>query len=111
MMPPLRSLGGLTVLAAVTLGSALAARQTPPASPASPPMRGYSPAAAAAQRQVEERLRALPAPESIRAWHRYFTRTPHPATSPRTKEIAEYIAAAWKAQGLDDVVIHRYDVL
>ena len=27
------------------------------------------------------------------------------------KEIAEYIAAQWKAQGLEDVVIHRYDVL
>jgi len=83
--------------------------QDPPA-PA-PPMRGYSSAAAAAQRTTEERFRALPAPESIRTWHRYFTRSPHPATSPRTKEIAEYIAAQWKAQGLDEVVIRRYDVL
>ena len=107
----LRVLGGLTLLAALTLGDAPAARQTvaPPAAPT--PMRGYSPAGAAVQRQVEERLRALPTPDSIRVWHRYFTKTPHPATSVRTKEIAEYIAAAWKAQGLDDVVIHRYDVL
>ena len=83
--------------------------QDPPA-PA-PPMRGYSPAGSAAQRAFEERFRALPAPESIRTWHRYFTKSPHPATSPRTKEIAEYIAAQWKAQGLDEVVIRRYDVL
>ena len=93
-------------------GATVTARQ--PASAQSVPvvpMRGYSPAAAAAQRQTEDRFRALPQPESIRTWHRYFTTTPHPATSPRTKEIAEYIAAQWKAQGLDEVYLRRYDVL
>ena len=74
-------------------------------------MRGYSPAAAETQRQTEARFRALPVAASIREWHRYFTRTPHPATSARTKEIAEYIAAQWKAQGLDEVYLRRYDVL
>ncbi len=99
----------LLALSALSPSGVMVARQT--ARPAGQAMRGYSPAAAAAQRQTEERLRALPTPDSIRAWHRYLTKTPHPATSARTKEIAEYIAAAWKAQGLDDVVIHRYDVL
>ena len=93
-------------------GAEVAARQPAAAQPGpAGPMRGYSPAAAAAQRQTEDRFRALPSAESIGTWHRYFTKTPHPATSPRTKEIAEYIAATWQAQGLDDVVIHRYDVL
>ncbi len=36
---------------------------------------------------------------------------PHPAGSERTKEIASYIEKNWKEQGLEDVVIHRYDVL
>ena len=76
-----------------------------------PPLRGFSPDAAVAQRAIERRLRALPSTDGLRAWHRYFTARPHPATSPRTREIAERIAAEWKAQGLDEVVIHRYDVL
>ena len=91
----------------VTLGTGAqpAARQAPP------PMRGYTLAGAAAQRAIEARFRALPAADSIRSWHREFTKSPHVATSPRTKEIAEFIAASWQAQGLDHVRIHRYDVL
>jgi N-acetylated-alpha-linked acidic dipeptidase len=97
-------------LAAGLLAAGLAA--APLARQAAPPaMRGYSPSGAAAQRQVEARFRALPAAESIRQFHREFTRVPHPATSARTKEIAEYIAATWRAQGLDEVTIRRYDVL
>jgi N-acetylated-alpha-linked acidic dipeptidase len=79
--------------------------------PVAAPIRGFSPSGAAAQRTLERRLRELPRVESIKAWHRYFTAQPHPATSPRTREIANYIAAQWKAQGLDEVVIRRYDVL
>ncbi len=100
----------LAGLAALSAGAIAAARQTaPPPAPAK--MRGYSPAGAIAQRDVEGRLRALPSADSIRTWHREFTKAPHVATSPRTKEIAEYIAATWKAQGLDDVHLRRYDVL
>lgn len=83
-----------------------AARQEPPR-----PMRGFTAAGAAVERRVEARFRALPSADAIRTWHREFTKAPHVATSPRTKEIAEFIAASWKAQGLDDVVIRRYDVL
>ena len=74
-------------------------------------MRGFTPAGAAAERALEARFRALPSAAAIEQWHRYFTREPHVATSPRTKEIAEYIAAQWQAQGLEDVTIRRYDVL
>lgn len=76
-----------------------------------PPIRGFSPDGSLAQRAIERRLRELPNAESIKAWHRFFTAEPHPATSPRTLAIANYIAAQWKAQGLDEVVIRRYDVL
>ena len=74
-------------------------------------MRGFTAAGAAAERAVETRFRALPTAAGVEQWHRYFTREPHPATSPRTKAIAEYIAAQWRAQGLEDVTIRRYDVL
>jgi len=74
-------------------------------------MMGFSPRAAEAERQVETRFKAIPQPEEARKWHRYFTSVPHPAGSARTKEIADYIQTHWKEQGLDEVVIHRYDVL
>ncbi len=102
----------LAGLAALCAGAIAAARQTaPPPAPVPMPMRGYSPAGAIAQRRIEARLRALPSADAIRVWHREFTKTPHVATSPRTKEIADYIAASWKAQGLDEVHLRRYDVL
>ena len=107
---PRRRTAQTVAIVSVALGAALAARQTG-APGTGEPMRGYSPAGAAAARVVEGRFRALPSADAIRTWHRYFTKSPHPATSARTKEIAEYIAATWKAQGLEDVVIHRYDVL
>ena len=98
--------GALCALIALAFASGLAARQAPPAA-----MRGYTLAGTSAQRDVETRFRALPSADAIRAWHRELTKSPHVATSPRTKEIAEFIAASWKAQGLDTVTIRRYDVL
>lgn len=106
----MRSQWSLPRIAGLGLAAAVAAAVSPLAQPA-PSMIGYTAAGAAAERAVEERLRARPDSESIRAWHRELTKSPHVATSPRTKEIAEFIAATWKAQGLDEVVIRRYDVL
>ncbi len=75
------------------------------------PMRGFSARGAAAERAAERRFTRQLSADSIRAWHRYFTAKPHPATSARTREIASYIAEQWKAQGLEQVVVRRYDVL
>ena len=72
---------------------------------------GYSPAAAAGERAVETKYRAIPSAEEARKWHRHFTSVPHPATSPANDAMAEYIAEQWRRQGLEDVVIRRYDVL
>lgn len=93
--------------AGVLLGWGLAAQVPPPPSS----MHGFSPASARRQEAIERRLRELPETAAIEKWHRYFTAEPHPATTARTREIAEYIAAQWKAQGLEDVVVRRYDVL
>lgn len=74
-------------------------------------IRGFTPEGTKKQQEIESAYRAIPDADAIREWHRYFTSEPHPATSPRTKEIAQYIADTWRKQGLEDVVIHRYDVL
>jgi N-acetylated-alpha-linked acidic dipeptidase len=47
----------------------------------------------------------------MRAWHRHFTAEPHPAGSERNNALAYFIAGEWRKQGLEDVVVHRYDVL
>src|SRR5262245_59887649 len=75
------------------------------------PLRGYTPAAAAHQRQIEKQIAAIPEAQRARAHHRYLTAEPHPAGSQRNNELAEYVAEQWRQQGWEDVRVHRYDVL
>jgi N-acetylated-alpha-linked acidic dipeptidase len=42
---------------------------------------------------------------------RILTEEPHPSGSERTREVAEYVRDRFAAYGLEDVTIHRYDVL
>lgn len=72
---------------------------------------GFSPDSAAKQQRTESQLTRSISPQKIRAFHRIFTAEPHPAGSERNNELAGYIAEEWKKQGLEDVVIHEYDVL
>ena len=74
-------------------------------------LSGFAAASAARQRAAEAAFAAIPSPERARDWHRHFTAEPHPAGSERNHELALFIAEEWKKQGLEDVVIHRYDVL
>jgi N-acetylated-alpha-linked acidic dipeptidase len=74
-------------------------------------MMGYTIARAAGQRKLEAQFAAIPSNEEARKHHRYFTAEPHPAGSERNNQLARHIAEVWKQQGLEDVVIHRYDVL
>lgn len=101
-----RALRQLLFVSALSLVLSAAALAEAPA-----PIRGFTADGSAAQRAIERELLESGAADSIRAFHRELTREPHPAGSARTKEVAEYIAAQWRAQGLDAVRIHRYDVL
>ena len=74
------------------------------------PIMGFSPAATAREVQVETRFKAIPSAEEERRQHRLFTTEPHPAGSKRNNELAEYIAAEWRKQGLEDIVVRQYDV-
>lgn len=77
----------------------------------SPPIRGFSPVAAAAERAVEEALAARLSRDSVRAFFRYLTAEPHAAGSERNHHLAEWLAERWKAYGLEEVHLRRYDVL
>ncbi|HET6933365.1 MAG TPA: M28 family metallopeptidase [Candidatus Angelobacter sp.] len=72
---------------------------------------GFTASSAASELKTEADFLRIPSAERTRQWHRYFTREPHPAASARNNELADYIAAQWKQQGWEDVVLRKYDVL
>jgi N-acetylated-alpha-linked acidic dipeptidase len=71
---------------------------------------GFTPPAAAHQAEIETRFKAIPSPDEERRQHHIFTAEPHVAGSVRNNELARYIADQWRNEGLEDVVIRRYDV-
>src|SRR3954453_21211210 len=72
---------------------------------------GFTATASAKEREVEAKFKAIPSPEKAEKWHRWLTAEPHPAGSERNNQLAREIADIWKSQGMEDVVIHEYDVL
>jgi N-acetylated-alpha-linked acidic dipeptidase len=71
---------------------------------------GFTPAHSTRETEIESKFKSIPSPEEERRQHRIFTAEPHVAGSKRNNELADYIAAEWRKQGLEDVVIHRYDI-
>ncbi|MFQ5816636.1 MAG: M28 family metallopeptidase [Terriglobia bacterium] len=96
-------LGGITALLAV---AGLSLQSVPPER-----MFGFSSPSAKTQREIEEKLKAIPSADEVKKHHRFLTAEPHPAGSERNNELARHIAKVWKQQGWEDVTIHRYDVL
>jgi N-acetylated-alpha-linked acidic dipeptidase len=72
---------------------------------------GFSARGAAEEISIEQRFRSLASTEQISKFHRYLTSEPHPAGSARNNELAQWVAEQWRQQGLEDVTVHRYDVL
>jgi len=71
---------------------------------------GFTPSSAAHETEIESKFKSIPNPDEERRQHRIFTQEPHTAGSKRNNELANYVADEWKKQGLEDVIIHRYDV-
>ncbi len=71
---------------------------------------GFTSAHAAKENETEQKFKAIPSPVEERRQHRIFTAEPHLAGSKRNNDLADYVAEQWRKQGLDDVVIRRYDV-
>ena len=72
---------------------------------------GFTADHAKGELNYEKQFKTAISPASEKAFHREFTRTPHPAGTIHDKEVADYIAKTWREQGLEDVVIRQYDVL
>ena len=71
---------------------------------------GFTAASSAEEAAAEARFKATPTAAEARRQLRIFTAEPHVAGSDRNNELARYIAREWKKQGLEDIVIRRYDV-
>ncbi len=71
---------------------------------------GFTPSAAAHESEIENKFKAIPSPDEERRQHHIFTAEPHVAGSVRNNELARYIADEWRNEGLEDVIIRRYDV-
>jgi len=71
---------------------------------------GFTPESSRAERQWEERLRAVPSPENMRAYMERLSARPHNVGSPYDKDNAEWLAAKFKEFGFD-TQIESYDVL
>jgi N-acetylated-alpha-linked acidic dipeptidase len=71
---------------------------------------GFTPSSAAREAEIESKFKSIPSPDEERRQHRIFTQQPHVAGSQRNNQLAEYIRDEWKKQGLEDVIIRRYDV-
>lgn len=74
------------------------------------PLYGYSAESSRIERQWEEKLRAIPSTDNLRAYMQHLSARPHHVGSPYDKENAEWIAAKFKEFGLD-THIESYDVL
>ncbi len=72
-----------------------------PVPPPTPPIYGFSPAHAAAERGLEARLDAALQPEDQRTWMEHLAGHPHPLGSPHGKENAEYMAGLFRSWGYD----------
>jgi len=71
---------------------------------------GFTPSSANARESDRDKIQSNPLPDEERRQHHLFTAEPHVAGSPRNNELARYIADQWRQEGLDDVIIRRYDV-
>jgi N-acetylated-alpha-linked acidic dipeptidase len=74
------------------------------------PLLGYSAETSRTERQWEEKLRAIPSSENLRAYMQRLAAHPHHVGSPYDKDNAEWLAAKFKEFGLD-THIEQFDVL
>jgi N-acetylated-alpha-linked acidic dipeptidase len=74
------------------------------------PLAGFSAESSRAERQWEEKFRAIPKPENLRAYMQRLSARPHNVGTAYDKDNAEWIAARFKEFGLD-THIESFDVL
>ena len=74
------------------------------------PLYGYSAESSRAERQWEEKMRAIPDPQNLRAYMQRLSARPHNVGSPYDKDNAEWLLSKFKEFGLD-AQIETFNVL
>jgi N-acetylated-alpha-linked acidic dipeptidase len=74
------------------------------------PLAGYSAESSRAERQWEEKMKAIPDPDKVRAYMKQLSARPHHVGSKYDKENADWLLAKFKEFGLD-AHIETFDVL
>jgi N-acetylated-alpha-linked acidic dipeptidase len=74
------------------------------------PLYGYSAESSRAERQWEEKMRAIPDPKNLRAYMERLSARPHNVGSPYDKDNAEWLLSKFKEFGLD-AQIESFSVL
>jgi N-acetylated-alpha-linked acidic dipeptidase len=74
------------------------------------PLAGYSVESSRAERQWEEKMKAIPDPDKVRAYMKQLSARPHHVGSKYDKENADWLLAKFKEFGLD-AHIETFDVL
>jgi N-acetylated-alpha-linked acidic dipeptidase len=74
------------------------------------PLYGYSAESSRAERQWEEKLRAIPSPDNMREYMRRLSARPHHVGSPYDKDNADWLALKFREFGFE-TQIESYDVL
>ena len=69
--------------------------------PATLPLRGFPPDQWKAQHDLEEQAKTIPQPERLRIYMDRMAAKPHPAGSPGSKAVADYLAAQLTGWGFD----------
>lgn len=83
---------------------------TAPASPSRGPLRGFTAARSAAQREREARFDQTLSAENLRAWMKRMSARPHHVGSPYGRENAEFMAGLFRSWGYD-TRLDEYQVL
>ena len=74
------------------------------------PLYGFSAESSRVERQWEEKLRAVPSTDNMRAYMQHLSARPHNVGSPYDKDNADWLVAKFKEFGFD-AQIDSYDVL
>jgi N-acetylated-alpha-linked acidic dipeptidase len=99
----------LTIVGAGIFAAVLAGVAAWP--PSSPPLAGFTAAAAKAHLDAERRFMAMPSTDRIRGAHLFLTDKPHMAGSERNRELAEWTRDEFVTYGLEDVRMVIHEVL
>lgn len=86
------------------IGLAAVVLTATPFAQAPAPIRGFFEHSVQAQRDREQRYRALPTPDNLREYMRIISEEPHHAGAPGSRKVAEYVLARFKEWGLDAAI-------